>query len=142
METNGPAPGRRRASAHLSAARNAQDTIRSLPWPWWLYTANGAVLGAAALLPLLGSPTGSGLLVVLVLVLCVFNYWAGSRMGAPLAVPRSRTFLAAVTLSALFLTTSIVSAGAGLTTLVLICAAGTVVSYAAGSVLHYRGTRR
>lgn len=142
METNGPLPDGNRASADLSAARNAQDAIRSLAWPWWLYAANGVLLGAAAILPLLDSPTGSGLLAVLVMGLCFFNYWAGSRMGAPFAVPRIRAFLAAVVLSGAFLTASIVAAEMGLTRMVLFCAAGTVASYAVGSIVHYRVTRR
>ncbi|MER2133706.1 MAG: hypothetical protein ABS910_03400 [Arthrobacter sp.] len=141
METNGPYPDANRASADLSAVRRGQDAIRSLPWPWWLYTGNGTLLGIMALLPLLGSPTGAGLLVVLVLGLVLFNYWAGSRMGAPYAVPRNRVFLAAVALSALFLTGSIAAAGVGQTGLVWLCAGGTVLSYALGSLVHYRGTR-
>ncbi|MGW9404286.1 hypothetical protein ACWGQ2_09995 [Arthrobacter sp. NPDC055585] len=142
METTGPRPDGRRAAADLNAARNAQEAILGLPWPWWLYTANGSLLGAAALLPLLGSPAASGLLVLLVLIICVFNYWAGLRMGAPFAVPRSLGFLVCVAMSAAFLTAAIVAGGSGATWLVWICAAGTVVSYAVGSVLHYRGTRR
>ena len=100
------------------------------------------VIVGGALLPLLGSPTGSGLLIVLMLGLCLFNYWAGSRMGAPYAVPRNRAFLVAVVLSALFLTGSIAAAGVGQTWLVWACAGGTVVSYAVGSLVHYRGTRK
>ena len=142
METTGPAPDRNQAAAELAAARHAEDTIRSLPWPWWLYTGNGILLGAAALAPLLGSPLGSGLLIVLMLALCVFNYWAGSRMGAPYALPRNRAFLAAVSVSGLWLTGSIATAGVGQTGLVWICAGGTVVSYAVGSLIHYRGTRQ
>ncbi len=119
---------------------HAKDAIRSLPWPWWLYTGNGILLGAAALLPLLDSPVGSALFTALMLALCVFNYWAGSRMEAPYAVPRSRVFLACIALSAAFLASSILATDTPW--LVCICAAGTAGSYALASVLHYRGTRR
>lgn len=142
METTGPLPDGSRARAGLAAVSRSQDALRSLPWPWWLYTVNGAGLGAAALLPLLGSPEGSALLAVFIMGLCAFNYWAGSRMGAPFTLPRSRAFLACVALSAVLLASSILAAGSGLTGLVWCCAAGTVLSYAVGSVLHYRDTRR
>ena len=142
METNGRLPEDDQALVDLAAARDSQGFLRTLPWPVWLYAGNGAALGAAALLPLLASPVGSGLLTVLVVGLCVFNYSAGFRMGAPFAVPRNRVFRACTALSGVLLTAAVTAGFAGLTGLVWVCAAGTVLSYAVGSVSHFRETRR
>lgn len=141
METNAPVPDRSEASAALAAAQSAQDSIRSQPWPWWLYVANVVFLGVSSLLPLLGRP-GSGLLVVLVIAACAFNYWAGFRMGLPFTVPRSRIFIVAVMFSTLFLVASLAASWTGMWWLVWVCAAGTVLSFGAGSVFHYRATQR
>lgn len=141
METNAPIPDRSQASAALAAAQSAQDSIRSQPWPWWLYVTNGLFLGVSALVPLLGRP-GSGLLVVLVIAACAFNYWAGSRMGLPFAVPRSRIFIGALIFSTLFLVASLAASWAGTWWLVWVSAAGTVLSFGTGSVFHYRATHR
>lgn len=141
METNAPIPNRSQASAALAAAQSAQGSIRSQPWPWWLYVSNGLFLGVSALLPLLGRP-GSGLLAVLVVAACAFNYWAGSRMGLPFAVPHCWVFIVAVVLSTLFVVASLAASWAGMWGLVWVCAAGTVLSFGTGSVFHYRATRR
>lgn len=141
METNAPIPDRCQASAALAAAQSAQDSIRSQPWPWWLYVTNGLFLSVSALVPLPGRP-GSGLLVVLVIAACAFNYWAGSRRGLPFTVPRSRIFIVATMFSTLLLVASLAASWTGMWWLVWVCAAGTVLSFGTGSVFHHRATQR
>lgn len=138
MATIDPIPSRHQAAADLDAVAKAQRAVRDRPWPMWLYPVNVLLLGAIALL---GS-TSFVALVVLGLLVGVVNYGAGYLMGTPFAVPTSRGFLAATTAAMLFLVAAMIAGFAGLSWLVVLCAAATAISYAVGSILHYRSTRR
>lgn len=141
METKERPPGPTEAAADLFAVAAARRAVRDRPWPIWLYAANTLLLGAMATTPLL--PDRAALAAWMVSGIGVFalNFWAGHRIGTPFAIPTSRGFGAAVAVSALFLAAALVVGDAnGAQWVVLACAAGTALSYAAGSLIHYRST--
>ncbi|WP_428964798.1 PALP domain-containing protein [Micromonospora fluostatini] len=127
--------------ADLDAVADAQRAVRDRPWPLWLYPANTLLLGVMALTPLLGV-VRLGAWVVLGLAVFGLNYWAGHRIGTPFAVPTSRGFRVALTATALFLATAMITGTAGSSWLVVASAVGTMISYGVGSVFHHRSTRR
>ncbi|HEV7949012.1 MAG TPA: hypothetical protein VGP24_04510 [Glaciihabitans sp.] len=143
METIPPAPGRSEAAADLDAVVDAQHAVRNRPWPKWIYPANTVLLGAMALSPLVEDPERLGVWIVVMIAVFTLNYWAGQVIGTPFALPTSRIFLAAVATSGLFLVAALaIGSMASAPWVVVGCAAGSMVSYGIGSVVHYRSTRR
>lgn len=143
MATIDPPPNHDTAMADLDAVADAQRLVRDRRWPAWLYPANALLLGAIALTPMLPEPTMLGGWIVLLLGVFLLNYWAGHLIGTPFAVPTSRGFRAALAAAVLFLVAAMtIGHLGGPPSLALACAAGTMISYGIGSVVHYRSTRR
>lgn len=143
METNHSNPDPREAAAALDAVADAQRVVRDQPWPLWLYPANALLLGALVLAGLAhDSRLSSIATLVCAVTLALLNYWAGRLIGTPFAIPTSRGFLALVILAGVFMLASVFARGTGATWFIVFCAAGAVVSYGLGSVLHYRSTRK
>ncbi len=143
METIGPSPDSREASAGLDAIADAQHAVRDRPWPLWLYPTNALLLGALALTGVLESSMLAALLTIaLAAALALLNYVAGRQMGTPFAIPTSRGFRILTALAAALVLLSVFARLADLDSVVVACAAGATISYAAGSVLHHRSTRR
>ena len=143
VETIDRTPEPAEAAANLAAVADARRAVRDRPWPIWLYPANALALGTMASTPLLPELAALAAWVASGVAIFVLNFWAGHRMGTPFAIPTSREFGVAVATSTLFLVAALVFGYVeGADRLVVGCAVGTALSYAIGSLLHYRSTRR
>lgn len=141
METIDPDP--REAAAGLDAVAAARRAVQDRPWPIWLYPTNAILLGGLALAGLLHpSILAASVTLIIGIVLAALNFWAGRLMGTAFAIPTSTGFRVLVAVSGVFVVVSVFARVAGAEWGIVGCALGAVVSYGAGSLVHYRSTHR
>lgn len=82
------------------------------------------------------------LILVLGVGVALINYRAGRLMGTPYAVPTSKVFLGLVILAGASTATAVVLRETLSEQGIIACAAGAIISYGLGSVVHYRSTHK
>lgn len=143
METIPSHPDRHTASAALDVVAEARRAVRDRPWPLWLYLSNAVLLAGVALTGLIETPIAFALVAgVLAMGLAALNYWAGTRMGTPFAIPTSPGFRICAITAGAFVIASLLARGAGLPWVVVLCAGGVLISYGLGAAFHRKSTRR
>jgi len=143
METIDSTPDPRSAAADLDAIADAKRAIRDRPWPSWLYPVNVIALGGVALSGIIDSSMIAALVTLaFAMVLAIANSAAGQLIGAPFALPTSRTFRILAAVSAVFVLASLPARLIGSDALVIASAAAAMLSYAIGAVVHAASTRR